>query len=72
MNAVNIPGGANRIAARSVGSAMSAVQTLVRSTQAIAGGALKTAKAPFPKLVGDHRAQEIAFAKIGPQSIRKI
>ncbi len=72
MKAVNTPCGANSTIAIVAGSATIAVQSLVRSTQTIGRVGFDQAEAPFAHLVGGDRAQQIAFAEVGPQSIGKI
>src|ERR1700685_253680 len=49
-----------------------AVQSLVRSTQAIGRVGFDQTEAPFTHLVGGDRAQQIALAEVGPQGIGKI
>src|SRR5581483_4575738 len=71
--AVNSQSGAKMIAASSAGRTASAVQTLVRSTQAMARAvAVKRAEAPLARLVGTQRLHELALAEVGPQGLCEV
>src|SRR5271166_2282181 len=65
-------GGANNTSAPTAGSSTAAVRSLVLSTQAGVGAVSDCAEAALAKLVGRYRAQELALAVIGPQSVGEI
>src|SRR5208282_81544 len=65
-------GGAKSTSAPTAGSSTAAVRSLVLSTQAGVGTVRDCAKAALAKLVGGERAEELALAEIGPQSVGEI
>src|SRR5208282_2906898 len=64
--------GAKSTSAPTAGSSTAAVRSLVLSTQAGVGTVRDGAEAALAKLVGGDRAQELALAEIGPQSVGEI